>query len=62
MSIGVEPSSQILAIFEYACGLSLNPALIANENSNFEMASNDTGPTFRENRSNDKRRFLPWKA
>jgi hypothetical protein len=61
-SIGVKPSSQILAILEYACGLSLNLALILNENPNFEMASKDTGPTFRENRPKAQRRFWPWKV
>jgi hypothetical protein len=34
------PSSQILDILEYACGLTLGRALNANENPNFEMASN----------------------
>jgi hypothetical protein len=37
--IGVEPSSQILDILEYACGLILGRALISTENPNFEMAS-----------------------
>jgi hypothetical protein len=37
--IGVEPSSQSLDTLEYACGLILGPALISNENPNFEMAS-----------------------
>jgi hypothetical protein len=36
--IGVEPSSQVLDIPEYACGLILDLALISNENPNFEMA------------------------
>ena len=40
--IGVEPSSQILDILEYACGLILGFALISNENPNFETASNVT--------------------
>ncbi len=38
--IGVEPSSQVLDILEYACGLILALALISNKNPNFEMASN----------------------
>jgi hypothetical protein len=38
--IGVEPSSQVLDILKYACGLSLGLALIANENPFFEIASN----------------------
>ena len=37
--IGVETSSQVLDILEYACGLILGPALISTENPNFEMAS-----------------------
>jgi hypothetical protein len=37
--IGVEASSQVLAILEYGCGLILDLALISNENPNFEMAS-----------------------
>ena len=37
--IGVEPSYQVLDIFEYACGLILGLALISTENSNFEIAS-----------------------
>ena len=36
---GVEPSSQVLDILEYACGLKLGPALILNPNLYFEMAS-----------------------
>jgi hypothetical protein len=39
--IGVEPSSQVLDILEYACGLILSLALISNENPNFEMASKE---------------------
>jgi hypothetical protein len=42
--IGVEASSQILAIPEYACGLILSFALISNENPNFEMGSNSARP------------------
>ena len=38
-SLGVEPSSQILDILEYACGLILGLVLISNENLNFERAS-----------------------
>jgi hypothetical protein len=38
-SLGVEPSSQVLDILEYACGLILSLALISNENPNFETAS-----------------------
>ncbi|MGA8181647.1 MAG: hypothetical protein WB792_16425 [Desulfobacterales bacterium] len=41
-SIGVEPSSQVLDILEYACGLILRFALISTENFNFEMASSKT--------------------
>jgi hypothetical protein len=37
--IGVEPSSQVLDIHEYACGLILGLALISTENPNFEIAS-----------------------
>jgi hypothetical protein len=37
--IGVEPSSQVLDIHEYACGLILGLALIPTENPNFEKAS-----------------------
>jgi hypothetical protein len=37
--IGVEPSSQVLDILEYACGLILGLALISTENPNFEIAS-----------------------
>ncbi len=37
--IGVEPSSQVLDILEYACGLILGLVLISTENPNFEMAS-----------------------
>jgi len=37
--IGVEPSSQVLDILEYACGLILGLALISTENPSFEMAS-----------------------
>jgi len=33
----VAPSSQILDILEYACGLTLGRALNSNENPNFEM-------------------------
>jgi hypothetical protein len=36
---GVFASSQVLDIFEYACGFILGLALISNENPNFEMAS-----------------------
>jgi len=55
LDIGVESSSQVLEILEYACGLRptrknrsggksrkagiLGPALISNENPNFEIAS-----------------------
>jgi|GEM_PF-1831271 len=46
--IGVEPSSQILDILEYACGLSLGLALISTENPNFEIASNNILPFCRE--------------
>jgi hypothetical protein len=38
--IGVEPSSQVLDILKYACGLILGLALISTENPNFEIASN----------------------
>jgi hypothetical protein len=38
--IGVEPSSQVLDILEYACGLILSLALISTENPNFEITSN----------------------
>jgi hypothetical protein len=37
--IGVEPSSQVLDILEYACGLILGLILISTENPNFEVAS-----------------------
>ncbi len=37
--IGVEPSSQVLDILEYACGLILGLVLISTENPNFEVAS-----------------------
>jgi hypothetical protein len=37
--IGVEPSSQVLDILEYACGLILGLALISTENPNFEKVS-----------------------
>ena len=37
--IGVEASSQVLDILEYACGLILGLALISTENPNFEMGS-----------------------
>jgi hypothetical protein len=37
--IGVEPSSQVLDILKYACGLTLDLALISTENPNFEIAS-----------------------
>jgi hypothetical protein len=37
--LGVEPSSQVLNILEYACGLRLGLALISDENPNFEIAS-----------------------
>ena len=37
--IGVEPSSQVLDLLEYACGLILGLAVISTENPNFEMAS-----------------------
>jgi len=37
--IGVEPSSQVLDILEYACGLILGLVLISIENPNFELAS-----------------------
>ena len=37
--IGVEASSQVLDILEYACGLILGSALISNKNPNFEIAS-----------------------
>ena len=33
------PSSQVLNILEYACGLILGHALISNENPNFDVAS-----------------------
>ena len=35
-SLGVEPSSQILDMLEYACGLILGLSLISNENPNFD--------------------------
>jgi len=38
-SIGVEPSSQVLDILEYASGLTLGLVLISNENPNFEITS-----------------------
>jgi hypothetical protein len=38
-NIGVEPSSQVLDILEYACGLILGLVLISTENPNFEEAS-----------------------
>ena len=38
--LGVEPSSQVLDILEYACGLRLGLALISDKNPNFEIASN----------------------
>jgi hypothetical protein len=41
--IGVEPSSQVLDILEYAFGLILGLALISTENPNFEMASSILG-------------------
>jgi hypothetical protein len=44
--IGVMPSSQILDILEYACGLILGQALISNENPNFEMAYSQQRPIF----------------
>jgi hypothetical protein len=37
--ICVEPSSQVLDILEYVCGLNLGLALISNKNPNFEMPS-----------------------
>ena len=37
--LGVEPSSQVLDILEYACGLRLGLALISDKNPNFEIAS-----------------------
>ncbi len=37
--IGVDPSSQVLDILEYACGLILGFVLISTENPNFEIAS-----------------------
>ena len=37
--IGVEASSQVCDILEYACGLILGSALISTENPNFEIAS-----------------------
>jgi hypothetical protein len=37
--ISVEPSSQVLDILEYACGLILGLALISNKNPIFEIAS-----------------------
>ena len=37
--LGVEPSSQVLDILEYACGLRLGLALISGKNPNFEIAS-----------------------
>ena len=39
--IGVEASSQLLDILEYACGLRLDFALISNESPNFELAYKD---------------------
>ena len=38
--LGVEPSSQVLDILEYACGLKLGPASILNQYTIFEKASN----------------------
>ena len=38
--LGVEPSSQVLDILEYASGLRLGHALISDENPNFEIGSN----------------------
>jgi hypothetical protein len=40
--IGVESSSQVLDILEYASGLILSLALTSNENPNFEMVSIDS--------------------
>jgi hypothetical protein len=37
--IGVKPSSQVLGILEYACGLILGLVMISTENPNFEIAS-----------------------
>jgi len=37
--LGVEPSSQVLDIPAYACGLRLGLALISGKNPNFEIAS-----------------------
>ena len=39
--IGVEPSSQVLDIFEYASGLILGLVLISTEKPNFEIAPMD---------------------
>ena len=36
--LGVEPSSQVLDILQYACGLRLDLALSSDENPNFEIA------------------------
>jgi len=48
--IGVEASSQVLDILEYACGLRLSFALIYNKNPNFEMAYRDKLVTARQRR------------
>jgi hypothetical protein len=42
--IGVEPSSQVLDILEYASGLILGLVLISTENPNFEIASSAPDP------------------
>jgi len=51
--IGVEPSSQVLDILEYACGLILGLALISNKNPNFEMASRNQFKTLRLSRAGE---------
>jgi hypothetical protein len=40
--IGVEPSTQVLDILKYACGLTLGFALISTENPNFELLYSPT--------------------
>jgi hypothetical protein len=44
--ICVEPSSQVLDILEYVCGLNLGLALISNKNPNFEMPSTNLAFVF----------------
>ena len=40
--LGLEPSSQVLDILKYACGLRLGIALISGKNPNFEIASSNS--------------------